>query len=232
VDGNGRGVVPPELPGHAAEEVEGRDEAVEDGLGPLGGEGEGERGVGVAPGDDEDGHESPAVGEVDVDVAEVGLGAMTGGVVERDEGLAGGVASVLEVALDRVVTAGVPVLGNEPAVDLGGGVPLLAGGGAVGVEDGVDGALEGTEDGGGARGGEGVRAGLGVGEGLADGVAADAQSAGDLAGADAVAVEPADLGEVVHGTHPNPPRPGEWPAAGAVLPVDQNSVRKWTWIKR
>jgi hypothetical protein len=45
-------------------------------------------------------------------------------------------------------------------------------------------------------------------------------------------VEAADLGEVVHGTHPNPPRPGERPAAGAVLPVDQNSMRMWTWIKR
>jgi hypothetical protein len=165
-------------------------------------------------------------------VAEVGFEAATGGVVKGDEGLTGGVAAVLEVALDRVVAAGVPVLGDEPAVDLGGGVLLLSGGGAVGIQDGIGGGLEGAEDGGGTRGGEGVRLGLGVSESLADGVAADAEAAGDLAGADAVAVEAADLGDVVHGTHPNPPQPRERPAAGAVLPVDQFSERKWTWVKR
>ena len=214
VDGDRGGVVPPQFAGDAAEEVEGRDEAVEDGLGPLGGEGEGEGRVGVAPGDDEDGDEPSPVGEVDVDVAEVGLGAVAGGVVEGDEGLACGVATVLEVALDGVVAAGVPVLGDEPSVDLGGGVPLLAWCGPVGVEDGIDGGLEGSEDGCGAWSGEGVRLGLGVGQSLANRVAADAESAGDLSGTDAVPVEAADLGEVVHGTHPNPPRPGETAGRG------------------
>ena len=70
-----------------------------------------------------------AVGEVDVDVAEVGLEATAREVAQGDEGLAMS-ASVLEhVALDLGVAAGVAVLVAEAAEDLGGGVPLLGRGG-------------------------------------------------------------------------------------------------------
>ena len=73
--GDGPGVVPPDLPGHAAEELEGGDHPFEDGLGALERQGQDEGGVGVGPGGDEERDGPAAVGEVDVDVAEVGLEA-------------------------------------------------------------------------------------------------------------------------------------------------------------
>ena len=48
------GVVPPQLARHAAEEGERLGQAVQDRLGPLGRHSQGERGVGVSPGDQED----------------------------------------------------------------------------------------------------------------------------------------------------------------------------------
>ena len=85
--GDGPGIIPPDLLGHGAEELEGGDHAFEDGLGALEGQGEDEGGVGVGPGGDEEGDEPAAVGEVDVDVAEVGLEALAGEMAEGDEGL-------------------------------------------------------------------------------------------------------------------------------------------------
>ena len=72
---NSFGVVPPDLLGHGGKELEGRDHPFEDGLGALEGQCDHERGVGVGPGGDEEGDGPAAVGEVDVDVAEVGLEA-------------------------------------------------------------------------------------------------------------------------------------------------------------
>ena len=86
--GDGLGVVPPDLPGHGAEELEGGDHAFEDGLGALERQGQDEGGVGVGPGGDEERDEASAVGEVDVDVAEVGLEAAAREMAQGDEGLA------------------------------------------------------------------------------------------------------------------------------------------------
>ena len=74
--------------GHAAEELEGGDHAFEDGLGALERQGQDEGGVGVGPGGDEERDGPAAVGEVDVDVAEVGLEASAREVPQGDEGLA------------------------------------------------------------------------------------------------------------------------------------------------
>jgi hypothetical protein len=93
-----------------------------------------------------------SVGEVGVDVAEVGLGAVARRVVQRDEGLAAVPAARLEVATDLVIAAGVAVLGAQPAEDLGGGVSLLARGGLVGVEDGIGDRAERAEGGRAGRG--------------------------------------------------------------------------------
>jgi hypothetical protein len=79
------GVVPPDLTGRSAEELQGADHAVEDGLGALGGQSEDERGVGVSPHGHQEGDEASAVGEVDVDVSEVGLEAVARWVGQRDE---------------------------------------------------------------------------------------------------------------------------------------------------
>ena len=146
--GDGPGVVPPDLPGHAAEELEGGDHAVEDGLGPLERQGQDERGVGVGPGGDEERDGPAAVGEVDVDVAEVGLEASAREMAQGDEGLAMPPPVLEDVALDLGVAAGVAVLVAEAAVDLGGGVPLLGRGVLVVGEDAVDDRLDRAEDGG------------------------------------------------------------------------------------
>lgn len=55
VDRHRLGVVPPQFPRHAAEEREGFDEPVQDGLGPLRGQRQRERTIGVAPGRDSTG---------------------------------------------------------------------------------------------------------------------------------------------------------------------------------
>ena len=84
--GDGLGVVPPDFLGDAAEELEGGDHAFEDRLGALERQGHDEGGVGVGPGGDEEGDEASAVGEVDVDVTEIGFEALAGEMAQRDEG--------------------------------------------------------------------------------------------------------------------------------------------------
>lgn len=82
------GIVPPQLMRHAAKEGEGFDQAVQDGLGLLAGQSQGEGAVRVSPGCHQHGNQLSAVGEIDVDVAEVALQPLAGIVVQRDEGLA------------------------------------------------------------------------------------------------------------------------------------------------
>ena len=74
--GDGLGVVPPNLLGHGPEELEGRDHPFEDRLGALEGQRQDEGSVRVGPGRDQERHEPAAVGEIDVDVAEIGLEAL------------------------------------------------------------------------------------------------------------------------------------------------------------
>ena len=123
--GDGPGIIPPDLPGHAAEELEGGDHPFEDGLGPLERQGQDERGVGVGPGGDEERDGPAALGEVDVDVAEIGFEAMSREMPEGDEGLAISPPVLEHVALDLGIAAGVGVLLAEATMDLCGGMPLL-----------------------------------------------------------------------------------------------------------
>ena len=145
--GDGPGVVPPDFLGHAAEELEGGDHAFEDGLGALERQGQDEGGVGVGPGGDEERDEPAAVGEVDVDVAEIGLEALSREMAQGDEGLAISPAVLEHIALDLGIAAGVVVLVAKATMDLGGGVPLLGRGVLVVGEDLVDDRLDRTEEG-------------------------------------------------------------------------------------
>ena len=70
---HGSGIVPPHFPGNSPEELERRDHPFEDCLGALEGDRQDEGGVGVGPGGDQEGDEAAAVGEVDVDVPEIGF---------------------------------------------------------------------------------------------------------------------------------------------------------------
>ena len=92
---------------------------VEDGLGALERQGQDEGGVGVGPGGDEERDEAAAVGEVNVDVAEVGLEASSREMAEGDEGLAMSPAVLEDVALDLGIAAGVAVLVAEAAEESG-----------------------------------------------------------------------------------------------------------------
>ncbi len=131
---------------HAAKEREGFDQAVEDRLGTLSGEGEGKGAVGVRPGDEQDGDTLAARREIDVDVAEVGFEALAGVVIERDEGLGRQRPLGADIEAHPLRAAGVTVFVPEAAEDLRSGVPLFAGCVLVGPEDAVDDRLERVED--------------------------------------------------------------------------------------
>ena len=125
--GNGPGVVPPDLLGDAAEELEGRDHAFEDRLGALEGEGQNEGSVRVGPGGDQERNQPPAIGEIDVDVAEIGLEALAWEVSQRDERLAMAASVLVHIALHLAVTPVVAVFVLQATKHLHGGVALLGG---------------------------------------------------------------------------------------------------------
>ena len=108
------------------------------------------------------GTEASAVGEVDVDVAEIGFEAAAGEVSQRDEGFLMSDSVPPQVALHLGVTAGVAVLVAEPPEHLGGGMPLLGRRGLVVDQDLIDDRVERPEDRRGSVVGPGIGAGLGT----------------------------------------------------------------------
>ena len=139
---NSSWVIPPHFLGHGAIELEGRDHPREDRLGALKRQRQHKGSVGVGPGGDEEGDQPAALGEVDVDVTEIGFQASARQVRQRDERLLMTPAMPAHVALHLGVSAAVSVLGAEAAKHLSGGVPLLGRGRLVGEEDLVDDRLD------------------------------------------------------------------------------------------
>ena len=120
-----------------------------------------------------------AVGEIDVDVAEVGLQAVARVMGQGDEGLAVRAAGACgDVASDLVVAAGVAVLVAQAAEDLHGGVPLLGRGVLVGGQDWSMSGVERAEDGRAAASSAGVGIGLGCVEDLRGSCTASDQRCG------------------------------------------------------
>ena len=74
---------------------------------------------------DEERDQPAAVGEVDVDVTEIGFEPLAGEMPQRDEGLLMSASMFAQIALHLAITAGVAVLVAEAAEHLHGGVPLL-----------------------------------------------------------------------------------------------------------
>jgi hypothetical protein len=74
----------------------------------------------------------------------------------RDEGTLGGPSPIAHVPLDGAIAAGVPVLGDEPSVDLDRRGPLFPRSGLVGHQDGIYQRADRIEDGGWPWGREGV----------------------------------------------------------------------------
>ena len=141
-----------------------------------------------------------AVGEVDVDVAEVGLDTSPRQMAERDEGLAMPPPVLEHVALDLGIAADVVVLIAEATVDLGGGVPLLCRGVLVVGEDAVDERLDRSE-----KWGLPVPrrcgGGLGMAEDMPDGLACVSELPGDLPDGHPIAAGPPNRAVVVHREH-------------------------------
>ena len=123
--GDGLGVVPPDLPGNGGEEVEGGHHAGQDGFGAFGGQREDEGVVGVGPDGDEEGDLTSALGEVDLNVSEIGFEPMSRRMGQGDEGFTAPLAMRSDVASDLAVAASVSVFIAQAAKHLLGGVPLL-----------------------------------------------------------------------------------------------------------
>ncbi|OWK39425.1 hypothetical protein FRUB_05988 [Fimbriiglobus ruber] len=85
---------------------------------------------------------------------------------------------MLEISPHLVVATGIPVLGDQPAIDLHGRMPLLRRGRGIGSHDRIDEGLERAEHWGRPGCGECIRLGLRVPDRLADGVPADAELLG------------------------------------------------------
>ena len=201
--GHGLGVVPPQLMRHTAEEGEGFDQAMQDGLGPFAGQRQREGAVGVGPGGQQHGHLLPAVGEINVDVAKVAFQALAGIVIQRDKGLR--YANALEqVQSHALVGAGEAMLVAETAKDFGRGMPLLAGGLFIVLDDGVDDGFERINE-------QGQRAALiglrfRVVEDLANLAAGVVKASRQFADAQVfLAVGLANACVLVHADHPPPP---------------------------
>src|SRR5207244_10486458 len=107
------GVVPPDLLGHAAEELKRRDHAFEDRLRALEGERQHKRGIRVGPGRNQEGDQASTVGKVDVDMAEISFEPPSRKMPQGNERFLV-LASMLEdIALHLRVTTAVTVLVAE-----------------------------------------------------------------------------------------------------------------------
>jgi hypothetical protein len=201
---HGLGIVPPQFPRHATEERERLDQAMQDGLGAFGRQGNCERTIGVGPGREQHGHQPAAVGEIDVDVAEVGFEPLSGIVVERDERRALGPSIGQKVLPDALVAAGVVVFVAQTPENLGGRVPLLAGSALISAKNLVDHRLEGIDD---RRHRPAlVLFGLGMSQDVANLPPRMMKLAGQLANAQLVnAMCLSDARKLVHLDHPPPP---------------------------
>jgi hypothetical protein len=140
------GIVPPYLMWHATEEPERFDEAVQDRLGPLGWQGDGEGTIGIRPGHQQDRHLPATVGEIDVHMTKVRFETLARIVIERNERLASLTLLAAHVETNALIAAGVAVLVLEPAKQLHGRVPLLARRQVIVEDQFVQDALEGIEN--------------------------------------------------------------------------------------
>jgi hypothetical protein len=119
-------VVPPQLARHATKEGEGLDQSVQDRLGAFTRQSQGERTIGVGPGHHQHRHLLAAIGEVDIDVAEVCFETLSRSVVQRNERLAPAVILTEHIVPHPLVAPGKAVLITQTAKQLGHRVPLLA----------------------------------------------------------------------------------------------------------
>ena len=188
------------------EELEGRDHALEDGFGALEGQRQDEGSVGVGPGRHEEGNLATPLGEIDLDVTEIGLEPPAREMPQRDEGLLMPASMFEQIALHLGISAAVSLFVAETSEDLGGGMALFGRGGLVVAEDLVDERLDRSQPR--SEPIPGGRQGIGLGllEDLADSVARMVEFAGDLTDGFAIAPRSPNGTVIVHRKHVlNPP---------------------------
>jgi hypothetical protein len=132
---DGLGIVPPNLLGNTVKELEGPDHAFEDRFGPLEGQRQNERVIGIGPRRHQERNELTSVGKIDVNVAEVSFKPLTREMPQRNECLLFSPTMFEQIALHLGVAAVVTVLVAKAPVQLSGGVPLLGRGGLVVSKD-------------------------------------------------------------------------------------------------
>jgi hypothetical protein len=164
------GIIPPDLVRHAAEELECLDQTVQDRLGPLGGQGDGEGAIRVGPGHEQDRHLPAAVGKIDVHMTKIRFESLARIVIQRNERLASLTFLAAHIEANALIAASEAVFLLEAPEQLHGRVPLFARRQVIVEDQFVQDALEGIEDRG-QRFEPLIRFGFGTGDDLADLVA-------------------------------------------------------------
>lgn len=135
------GVVPPDFPRHAPEKLEGGLHPVQNRFGPLCRQGHHERAIRIRPRQQQDGNLSPAIGKVDVDVAEIHFDPLAWIVRKWNERLTP-VATVLGHVTPHLVVAAGVALFDQTTKNLHRRMTLLPRLMLVGLENLLDPRLE------------------------------------------------------------------------------------------
>lgn len=201
---HGARVIPPQLVRHTAEKGERLDQAVQDRLGPLRRQSDGERTVRVTPRHHQHRHLPPAIRKVHVDVPEVGFQSLARFVIQRNERLALAALEAAHITANAIVAAGVTMFVAQATKQLGHRVPLLARRRFVGPENLVDHRLERIDHR--RHRSPPVRLGLRLCENLADLPPRVMKPAGQLSDAQLLdRMGPPNARILVHLDHPPPP---------------------------
>ena len=200
--GHRRGIVPPDLPGHAAEELEPLDHPRQNRLRPLARQRHGEAIARVTPRQQQHRDLLSSLREVHVDMAEVRLQAPARWMRQRDERLTLGPTDLANIAPDLVVAARVAVLVPQAPIELRRRVLLFAGGLQILLQDLLDQCLVRTQPWGRSLLLERVRMGLALCQDLPNLASGMAEPPRDLPNAHPIPMRNPDLTVIFHRQHP------------------------------
>jgi hypothetical protein len=203
--GHGLGIIPPDLPGHAAKELEALDHAGQNRLRPFRGQSHGETKARVTPGQQQHRHLPAAVGKVHVDVSEIRLQTPARRMRQGNEGLTLSSVVLGQITPDLVVATHVAVLISQTPIELGARVPLLTRGLLILGQDLFDQRLERTQPGGRPILLQGIGTRLSLLQNLPDLTPGIPKTPGDLPNAHPVTMGDSDPAILFHRQHPFSP---------------------------
>ncbi len=201
--GHRRGVVPPDFPGHAAEEREPLDHPGQDRLRPFAGQRDGEAISRVTPRQEQHRDQPPPVGKVHVDMAEVRLQTPARRMCQRQERLTPIPHPLAHIPPHLVVTAAVAVLIPQPTIQLRHRMLLLTRGLLVLGQDLLDQPLVRTQPRGRTILPQRVRTRLALGQHLPNLPTRMVEPPGDLPNAHPVPMRDSDPAVLFHRQHPS-----------------------------